>query len=223
MAEHELFPNNSDRAKEERALAERTERTKPRREYQLVPREHKEDTGLKKFAHRFLSEDANDIGTYLIDEILIPMAKDAYMSFMDTLLYGNRGGYYKGVRSDRKSGQTNYNRIYNNSSSSVRRSEQDARRSGRENAESYKNNRRNDILNGLVFPSKQAAQDMIEEMYDEIDINDQVTFGFLCDRICGVEPESTDDYVGWRTLNGYSIKSVSDGYLLKLPRMERLR
>ena len=67
----------------------------------------KEKTGFQKFMSRFVSDDMDDIGNYILSDVLIPAGKKLIVDVVDSLVYPGgrdrreRGGYGPNVVSFR--------------------------------------------------------------------------------------------------------------------------
>lgn len=217
MAEHDILPDNSIKARireqNERPVLER-EHAKPVAKRLDIPAKETTAQRLKKL---FFSEDIDNVGEYLVKELIIPGAKDLFMDFMSAVLWGNRSGY-SGRNSSKKFGigrneQINYNRL---SSVGQVRNRNDSRvRDDRGSIQREFN------LDNILLRTKAEADETLRQMEDYIYSYGQVSVGYLYELLNEPTSQWTVEMYGWTDLSDARITRVQNGYLLTLPRPVR--
>ena len=168
------------------------------------------ETVWKKFKSDFLAEDVNDIGEYLVKDLIIPTIKDVFLNFMTAALWGDRrsGSSYRDSSGRRR---TDYNSISRNT----------PRRERERDREDYSSDRRGFNLEDIVFATREEADMTLTRMEEYIDDYGQVSVGYLYELMDESCPY-TAEYYGWRNLDRAAIRRVSNGHKLILPRPVRL-
>lgn len=148
----------------------------------------------KKFVETFISEDIGDVKTYIIEEVLIPAAKDTILDGMEMLLLGK-------VRNKNKNGRVvNYDRIYSNN------------KSQHSNPNKARMN-----FDDVIFESRAEAEEVLTRMVDAIETFGMVTIADLYD-LAGITGTFQDHKWGWENLSSANVSRVREGYLLNLPK-----
>lgn len=187
----------------------------------------------KSVGDRFISEDAEYVGSSIVDDILVPALRD----LINDILHGAidmtfGGGNYRGSYSRRSGGRGRsriaYNRMYDDSRFSSRRrrddDDYDDRRSSR---------RRLPDCSEFIFdprdfdrPSdaKCAAEDLLDDMADRIEEFGQVDMAWFLDQV-GEDAEglwNAEDW-GWTNLSGVRVRgSNRNGWYIDLPKPKEL-
>lgn len=171
----------------------------------------------KSFLQEFIVEDCKSIRDYLIFDVLIPASKNAISDLVtggvDMLLFGSAGGR----RSTRSSG-TNYSTISTN-------------RAGGQKIIRYEDNNKpanprvsnNGTFryNDIYFRSRGEAEAVLSAAIDTLEKYEALSVADLYD-ICGMDSDYTDNKYGWTNLNGACVQRTSDGFMIKMPRVEVL-
>ena len=170
----------------------------------------KKKSELSKFAGSIISEEANNVGSYIIGEVLIPTIcktiVDIISDSVNMIFLGKTGSR----RNDSRSTNTHYvsYRSYSDS--------RDDRRY--DNSRSLAGYSYDDIVLG----SRAEAEEVLLAMGDLLDTYNVVRVADLYDLV-GVTGRYTDNDYGWTNLRDADVKRVSDGWLLKLPRATAIR
>ena len=147
----------------------------------------------------FISEDVNNVKSYIILDVLIPAAKkaisDIIVNGVDMLLYGETGHTKKNGSS-----KVSYRSYYD-------------RPSERRDTRSIGGYRYNDI----VLDNRGEAEDVLMRMDDLIASYGVVSVADLYDLV-GENCNYTDNNYGWTDIRSASVVRVRDGYLIKLPK-----
>lgn len=209
MAEHDILPSNSNKLKElrDRQMADRPHaKTIAKLD---IPEKPKEGAG-KRFIRLFLAEDVDDVGDYLVKDLIIPGVKDVFFNFLWALFWGDRRA---GSRSDRIS----YDKKFKSSDSSRIRDIGSSRRD--------KDDRKPEFdINNLTHNSKTKLEEIMREMQIYLDNypDKGVPLAYLKECF-GLTGDFTDEYIGWSNLDTMRIRPTSGGkWRLILPNPERL-
>lgn len=159
----------------------------------------KKKSGVSKFTDVFISEDANNVKSYIVSDVLIPALKKLFSDIVkdgiDMILYGsaNRSRSSNGVK-------VSY------------RSYSDDRKSY--DAPAVRN--RLDF-DEIVYPDKGTAERVLQEMEYVLDRYRVVTVADMYDMSGLVQPHTSNRY-GWTSLRTAETMRVKEGYVIKLPR-----
>lgn len=206
--DREAYPSNSKRVKEE--TSEKVEK-KPEVQKIVTGRVRKQKKGFfKRIGQTIFGDDSHSVGTYVLQDILVPAAKDLVV---DTI----RGGIEVAVYGERQSrnsrkGYTHYDKV------SYRAGDRDREKDRREVSRSARS--RHDF-DDIVLDSRGEAEDVRIHLLDLCDEYGQATVADFYDLV-GVTSSFTDNKYGWTDLRSASVSRVRDGYLINLPRTELL-
>lgn len=156
----------------------------------------------RKLASMFISDDAANVKSYVILDVLIPAIKKAILDIVtngtDMILYGGKGG------NKRNSGnKISYRNYYDDKKDDYRGS-------------SYHSKSRFDY-DDLVFDSRSECESVREQMVDLIDVYGFVTVADMYDMADLPAPYTSNKY-GWTNIRTAETVRVRDGYILKLPK-----
>lgn len=197
---NEEYTSNSHRSKEGKteALTDRKKvekvvhgrvRTKPK-------------SGVSKITDIFISEDAANVKSYIVMDVLVPAVKKAISDIVrdgiDMILYGES----KGRKSSSASGYVSY-RDYSRSD------DRDRFRDSRSRS-SYAHD-------DIILDSRGEAEEVLTRMDELIDTYGNVSVADLYDLV-GKSSEYTDNKYGWTNIRNAEPIRVRNGYMLKLPR-----
>ena len=169
-------------------------------------------TGARKVADAIISEDASNVGSYIVMDVLVPAIKDVISNIVkdsiDMVLFG--GTSRRG--SDRR--KTNAEYVSYNRFSDRR---DDRRYESRSTIASRYN------FDDITLESKVEADEVLERMDELLDTYGMVTVADLCDLV-GISCEYTDNKYGWTSLrNAKVIRLRGNEYMLDLPRVTSLK
>lgn len=197
---NEEYKSNSHRSKEGKteALTDRKRvekvvhgrvRTKPK-------------SGVSKITDVFISEDAANVKSYIVMDVLVPAVKKAISDIVrdgiDMILYGES----RGRKSSLASGYVSY-RDYSRSD------DRDRFRDSRSRS-SYAHD-------DIILDSRGEAEEVLTRMDELIDMYGNVSVADLYDLV-GKSSEYTDNKYGWTNIRNAEPIRVRDGYMLKLPK-----
>lgn len=159
----------------------------------------------KKFAETFMSEDAQDVKSYVFFDVLVPSIKDTLAEIVkqaiDIILFGNSR---RSSRKDKPYGRVSYSSYYDR---------EDDRKSRRER------NRPTRDFYDIVLDSRAEAEEVLESLRDIIDQYGSASLADYHD-LCDVSGGSyTDNKYGWTDLTKASISLVrGQGFVVDLPK-----
>lgn len=201
MAEFKAYPGNSNKEKEEQA--KREEHRVQKVVYGKVKTKRNEG---RKLANIFISEDAGQVKSYVIMDVLVPAIKKAISDIVtdgvDMILYGEKSG--KGNRAGGGTTRVSYRNYYDDHKGDSR--------------DRYRDLRERFDYDDLVFESRSQAEQVRDEMFNMIDRYGMVTVADMYDAAGLVAPFTSNKY-GWTSLRTSEIVRTRSGdYMIKLPK-----
>lgn len=165
----------------------------------------KQESEVKKIAKQFFSDNAKNVGSHLVTDVLIPgiqkLVSDAIKNGIDWILWGT------GKKSSGSSGVGNvsYSSYYN-----------------RTPATSYSQPQqtRNDIysVNDVTFNDRGEAEKVLMSMREQIIRYGMVSVSDFYDLI-SYKSNYTDNKYGWRDLSQAEITRYRDGFAIRFPKI----
>ena len=166
----------------------------------------KKKNGIDKLKDNFISEDAANIKTYVVMDVLIPAVKKAICDIVkngvDMILYGESG------RSNRRPSEyVSYDRRYLD----------------RGDPRFYKADRARIgySYDDIILETRGEAEDVLARMDELIEIYGMVSVADLYDLV-GITGNYTDNKYGWTNIRNAEPIHVRDGYMLRLPKVTSL-
>lgn len=166
----------------------------------------KKKNGIDKLKDNFISEDAANIKTYVIMDVLIPAVKKAICDIVkngvDMILYGESG------RSNRRPSEyVSYDRRYLD----------------RGDPRFYKADRARIgySYDDIILETRGEAEDVLARMDELIELYGMVSVADLYDLV-GITGNYTDNKYGWTNIRNAETVHVRDGYMLRLPKVTSL-
>ena len=197
---NEEYKSNSHRSKEGK-----TEALTDRKKVEKVVHGRvrmKPKSGVSKITDVFISEDAANVKSYIVMDVLVPAVKKAISDIVrdgiDMILYGES----RGRKSSSASGYVSY-RDYSRSD------DRDRFRDSRSRS-SYAHD-------DIILDSRGEAEEVLTRMDELIDTYGNVSVADLYDLV-GKSSEYTDNKYGWTNIRNAEPIRVRDGYMLKLPK-----
>lgn len=163
----------------------------------------KKKNGINRLKDNFISEDAVNIKTYVVMDVLIPAVKKAICDIVkngvDMILYGESG------RSNRRPSEyVSYDRRYLDRG--------DARFYNADRA------RIGYSYNDIILETRGEAEDVLARMDELIELYGMVSVADLYDLV-GITGNYTDNKYGWTNIRNAEPVHVRDGYMLRLPKV----
>lgn len=201
--------DNSFEAREERKRSEKLDPIVKKSDVIV-----KKEPISKKVKKAFISDDAKDVTSYILFDIIVPGIKDGIFATLERMFYGSSSGYSSRDR------DTYYGRDRVSYASYYKK--RDSRERDRD--------RRDDILERddrvdyrhIVLKRREDAENIVRTLRDYIHDYDQVSVARLLDLID--EPgRYTDNNYGWTRESDIGIKRTrGGGYLIDVPEAEYL-
>lgn len=188
MAEYKMKTNASESKQEEKKVDKiitGTAKTKPNE--------------VRKFAGLIVSDDASNVGNYVLMDVLIPTFKKAVVDVVDMILFGEKGG------KRRSDGRTPYRNYYDDRNDRPRKT---ANMAGRFD------------YDDISFDSRGDAELVLDQMRDLVD-GDRgfglVTVADMYD-LAGLQAPFTARKYGWFNLRTAEVIRGRDGFYIRLPK-----
>lgn len=194
------YKPNSHKSKEESAL--------PEKKVEKVisgSAKSKKKNEIQKFADVFISEDVDNVKSYILLDVLVPAIKKAISDIVtngiDMILYGETGRTKKNSTASKVS----YRGYYEKENDRNRR---DRNSSGVRSGYSY---------DDVILDTRGEAEDVLSRMDELISTYGLVSVADLYDLV-GITGNYTDNKYGWTDIRSAEPIRVRDGYMLKLPK-----
>ena len=196
MADLDYKPN-SHKYKAEQAKEERT-KLEP-----VAQGKTKKKSGARKITDVFISEDVNNVKSYIMEDVLIPSIKDAIAEVItngvNMMLFGETKRSSKSSTASRVSYRNYYDRKDDRRSSTTSRV-----RTGYD-------------LDDIVLETRGEAEEVLDRLTEILDTYTVATVADLYDLV-GITCPYTATKYGWTNLRNADVVRVRDGYILKLPK-----
>lgn len=191
----EVYSSNSFKSKEEQKQKEERERV------------GKVVKGKKKERNRFLSlffaEDIDDIRSYLFEDVIIPTIKkgivDVVTEGINRLL------------------NTNYKASSSTASKYSYKAYYDDKTKGKVLTDTKRD--RGYTYDGIIYDTRQDAEEVLNAMTDILDRYQFVTVGDLYD-LSDLTPASTAYKYGWSNLREATVERIREGFIINLPKAQ---
>ena len=163
----------------------------------------KKKNEIQKFAEVFISEDVNNVKSYILLDVLIPAIKKAVSDIVtngiDMILYGESEKTKKNSTSSKISYRSYYDndRKYSYNSSAVKR------------GYSY---------DDIILDNRGEAEDVLARMDELVATYGIASVADLYDLV-GITGNYTDNKYGWTDVRSATVVRTRDGYLIKLPKV----
>lgn len=196
----EDFPSNSRKAKEERKIV------------QAQVLKTKKSPG-RKISETFLADDAHNVFSYIVHEVLIPAAKttisDLVRTGIDRLLFGGTATSIRRRHTGVPGSTINYGNFHRSPYQDPRQYQEPMRTSIARRVRSS--------FEDIVLPTRDDAEEVLTNLLELIDNYGVASLADFYDLV-GVPTTFVDYKHGWETLTRSSIVPVRDGFVLDLPR-----
>ena len=193
------YQSNSHRSKTQTNQNETTER-KVQKVVSNKAKTRKNDS--RKLMNIFISEDAQNVKSYVFMDVLVPAIKKAISDIVtdgiDMILYGEARG-----KKSRSSNNVSYRSFY------------DDKRDGRRGPDNHARTRFD--YDDIVFSSRGETEAVREQMIEIIERYGFVTVADMYDMADLTAPYTGNKY-GWTNVRSAEAVRVRDGYILKLPK-----
>lgn len=196
------YAPNSHKAKEEKAQTEVPERKKLEKVVTGKVKTKKRNE-MSKLGEIFIAEDARNVKSYILMDVLVPAVKKAISDIVtngiDMLLFGEGGG----TRKTSSASAVSYRNYYD---------QKDIRRG-------YSNTRMRTgyDYDDIILESRGEAEEVLARMDELIETYGIVSVADLYDLV-GKTCNYTDNKYGWTNIRNAEPIRVRDGYMLKMPK-----
>lgn len=154
-----------------------------------------------KIGNAFISEDANNVGSYIVMDVLVPTIKKA---IVDIVTDGINMVFFGGEGRSKSNSNAGYV-SYRNYSDSNR---------GKHYSSSYT---RPYIYDDIILETRGEAEEVLARMDELIDMYDVVSVADLFDLV-GKSCQYTDNNYGWTNIRNAEVVRTRHGYEIKLPK-----
>lgn len=166
----------------------------------------KKKNELSKFAGSVISEDAKNVKSYILMDVLLPAVKkavyDIFTEGIDMILYGGKGS---GKRKSSSGSKVSYRSYY------------DDRRHDDDRRDSVRARTRFDY-DDIIFETRGDAEAVLDQMQNVLERYKVVTVADMYDLSGLTEPYTSNKY-GWISLTGSRVERLRNGYVLDLPKI----
>lgn len=197
------YRSNSDKSREKQ-----TNKPVPEKKIEKVVQgevRSKKKSGLQKITDAFVPDDVANVKSYIIEDIVVPAAKEILLDSVKAIL----GINCKNGNKQTPASRVSYRQYYNNDS--------------RRNYSSGGNRSRNSYdFDDIIIDNRGEAEEVLDRMEEII-----ATYGLVSVadfyELVGVPSNYTDNNYGWSNLrNAYVDRLRDGGYIIKLPRAFQL-
>lgn len=163
----------------------------------------KKQSKARTLASEFISEDARNVKSYVLGEVLIPAIKKAISDIVtdgiDMILYGESRGGHKRSTADKVSYRNFYDRD---------------RKPSTENRTTIGSGYSYD---DIILDSRGEAEEVLTRMDELMETYGLVRVADLKDLV-GITGQYTDNKYGWTNIRNAEVVRVRDGYMIRMPR-----
>jgi hypothetical protein len=209
------FPSNSHKDKEVKPEVKKDDQKKLNKVVKAGVTTKKKPLG-KRFMETFVSDDIQNVKSYIVNEVLVPAAKDTVSDIVagivDAIKSGVEVALFGEVRSSRYRRDSGKSYVSYDKYSSKDRDRRDDRR------ELSHRDRARHNFDDIVFESRDDALDVRNNLVDLIEQYGEATVANLYDLV-GITESFTDTKYGWKNLASSSVSKIGrEGYVLNLPK-----
>ena len=199
------YAPNSHKSKEEKALTEVPERKKLEKVVTGKVKTKKRNE-ISKLGEIFIAEDARNVKSYILMEVLVPAVKKAISDIVtngiDMLLFGEGGR----TRKTSSASTVSYRNYYDQKD--VARRDYSSTRVRTRTGYSY---------DDIILETRGEAEEVLARMDELIETYGIVSVADMYDLV-GKTCNYTDNKYGWTNILNAEPIHVRDGYMLKMPK-----
>ena len=164
----------------------------------------KKKNEIRKFTDVFIAEDAHNVGSYILNDVVVPAVKklivDMVTDGINMIFFNTTGRGGSGTNAS----YTNY-RSYSDTRRDDRRYSETRTRSGYSYDE-------------IVFDTRRDADDVLSRMDELIDTYGMVSVADMYDLV-GQSCNYTDNNYGWTSIRSAEVYRARDGWMIRLPKV----
>lgn len=169
-------------------------------------------SGISKLAGSIISEDAQNVKSYIVMDVLIPAFKKAISDIVtngiDIILYGE-AGHTKRSNAGRVS--------YRNYSDSSSRTSGVTRYEDRHRGDTRASRGSVSLFDDIVVDSRGEAEDILSRMSEYLENYPFISVADMYDLANITSFPHTHNNYGWKSVAEAKVIRVDDGYLIKMP------
>ena len=199
------YAPNSHKSKEEKALTEVPERKKLEKVVTGKVKTKKRNE-ISKLGEIFIAEDARNVKSYILMEVLVPAVKKAISDIVtngiDMLLFGEGGR----TRRTSSASTVSYRNYYD---------QKDTTR--RDYSSTRERTRTGYSYDDIILETRGEAEEVLARMDELIETYGIVSVADMYDLV-GKTCNYTDNKYGWTNILNAEPIHVRDGYMLKMPK-----
>lgn len=158
-----------------------------------------------KIAENFISEDVNNVSSYLLFDVLIPAIKDTAYDMLTSGLAMLLGRESVGTSRKSITGRTSYEKYSNSNYRNSKKYGYDNKHINNYNVDDF------------IFGMRAEAEQVLDALLEIVDDFGMVSISDLKESV-GIQTIPSDNKYGWFDLGGASVERTREGYLLKLPK-----
>lgn len=197
----EEYKPNSNRFKEQQKAEVPAERQKQEKIVKGTVQTRKRNE-IRKLTDVFISEEAPNVKSYILMDVLVPAIKDAIEDIVTNgirmILRGETGS-----RKSSTAGRVSYSRYYD-------RRDDDRRSSVNRTRTGYS-------YDEITLDNRGEAEEVLTRMDELIETYGHVSVADLYDLV-GITGNFTDNNYGWTNIRNAEVVRVRNGYLIKMPK-----
>ncbi len=201
------YPGNSHKAKQDKAEAEAKKGRKNVKPVIRRAAKRKKPTLGSKFKETFVGEDIDNIGMYIIHDVVVPAIKntlyDLTVGSMSMMLLGDARP--RNLSRDKGRSHVSYSSYSKDSRPKY----------------STPNRRAMHKFDDIILENKGDAEAVLDHLVDLIIDYGQATVADLYDLV-NISHDFPDSSYGWEDLSQAYVNRVRDGYLIVLPKVMEL-
>ena len=196
---HDYKPNSNRFKAEQKEMAERKPVEKVVRGTVKVRKKNE----IRKFADRFISEDAGNVKSYIVNDVIIPAIKNTFLDIIidgAKMIFGGSGHSRGGSASSKVSYRNYYER-----------------KGDRYGSPSEPRSRNGYTFDEVTLESRGEAEEVLDQLQGIIDTYKVARVADLND-LLGITGDYTENRYGWTNIRNAKVERVRDGYRLSMPR-----
>ena len=180
----------------------------------------KKKSGISKLTGTIISEDAQNVKSYILMDVLVPSFKKAISDIVtngiDIILYGETGHTKKGNAS-----RVSYRQYYDNSNDRFSRGS--SRQDTRERVATRNGRGAVSLFDDVVVDSRGEAEDILSRMSEYLEVYPSISVADLYDLANITTFPHTYNNYGWKSVVDAKAVRSSDGWLIKMPPVVSLK
>ncbi len=164
----------------------------------------------------FIADDVEDVGDYLINELVIPFIKNTILDLGEMLLFGETSGRRRG-----RSRKRSYSNLPTDYSASYKSPRDRERRSRRDDDKRYSRRGSDDDYREIVLSDRNDARDVVASLHDRIKTYGSASVADLLELVDQTSVY-TDTAYGWHSCDQIGISRDGRGWLIDVDDAEAL-